>query len=666
MQSDPVDWIDQRVAIGDSSDPSRAGSSSDLTRARRRVASGLATPNDLALLAGLCLSQGQYREAAEHLGAALLEEPGRADLLGLTERIYQAVGPDPESILPMSEDSTDPGLVLLRAWWLMRRGDELAALGVLADLNQQYLRSEALLHWGLPWIEQGAAHGRLEPKVQVLTLLMMSGIVPEMYEDTVADRALMVCCLEQVERLAQAHPNLEMMDLARATLLRKAGRLDKAEALARAVLERDSTTPPARAQIALAAILREGGRVDEALEIYRRLERADPDRADPIRLGAGDMLVEARRFYEALDWYHQVLKHDEENSWAIASALVCHYELDDPPGQRDALRRQLFALAEGETPNRRAGELVRRWIAFDGFLPTPGDDTVKLLQRLLVDPQFAHQFGRPAAHQAMILSQADSPSSDKPEPFPIPMAVWEAPSNRLVWQFEQRRRPGMPDYAPSLETIPEPDPRQALGTLHHPLWKIEGTKVRPALDPPRPEVARAIASLASADPQIPQWWQRARHLALYLGVERIPDILAVMVHPPEIPEGRPQIPAWAWIPRLQVAAALTIARMDANWDDRSPRRTALGELIRGPLDWTITAAILALDGIAHTTPAAAPDVAVWFEELYRRTPRVGHWDHLNALFWHWPGLPGLDPIERAEIERLRDAFFESDGPDEIP
>ena len=68
------------------------------------------------------------------------------------------------------------------------------------------------------------------------------------------------------------------------------------------------------------------------------------------------------------------------------------------------------------------------------------------------------------------------------------------------------------------------------------------------------------------------------------------------MHPPNAPEG---IDAWDWVFRVQVAAALCLVGVDAGWGG-SIRERALMSLWLGPLDWTTTAALIALTEVARS------------------------------------------------------------------
>jgi hypothetical protein len=128
-----------------------------------------------------------------------------------------------------------------------------------------------------------------------------------------------------------------------------------------------------------------------------------------------------------------------------------------------------------------------------------------------------------------------------------------------------------------------------------------------------------VAQLAMAPYKLAHWREWSREIARGLAGTPVEQILAVMVHPGPPPPG---IRPWSWLYRLQVAAALVVAGLDAGWQG-SVRRRALLSLVNGPVDWSINAALIALSIIAAEDPAAEAEIAEAYKDLYRRAPRQG-------------------------------------------
>jgi len=171
----------------------------------------------------------------------------------------------------------------------------------------------------------------------------------------------------------------------------------------------------------------------------------------------------------------------------------------------------------------------------------------------------------------------------------------------------------------------------------------------PGLPAPSQDVASEIAGLANQRYDPWQNWAQASHVAARLGGGATAQILATMVHPPALPAGTP---ALAWLPRVQLAAAMVAAQVDGGWEG-SQRRAALHALLLGPSDWTTVAGIRALSWVARTEPAHAQDIHRMFEERERHLPTAGHWDWVRALYVEWQQLPWLFDREReALVARL--------------
>ena len=86
---------------------------------------------------------------------------------------------------------------------------------------------------------------------------------------------------------------------------------------------------------------------------------------------------------------------------------------------------------------------------------------------------------------------------------------------------------------------------------------------------------------------------------------------------------------------MQIASALTLAALDRGWDALSTRRRALYSLALGPVDWSVTAAAIALAHIARTEPATGQDVLNLFAYLRQQAGRVGYTTYAAPLSMIW-------------------------------
>jgi hypothetical protein len=99
--------------------------------------------------------------------------------------------------------------------------------------------------------------------------------------------------------------------------------------------------------------------------------------------------------------------------------------------------------------------------------------------------------------------------------------------------------------------------------------------------------------------------------------------------------------AFEWVFRRQIAAALTMAHVDKGWKG-SRRQDALLTLLYGPVDWTATAALVAMIEIARNEPAHTSEIMAMLREELEGV--------VNPIRWSCIQQPLLDLLERLPIE----------------
>ncbi len=236
----------------------------------------------------------------------------------------------------------------------------------------------------------------------------------------------------------------------------------------------------------------------------------------------------------------------------------------------------------------------------------------------------------------------------------ISLSSLEAPSARLAIEQYQVESYGKADLQVTIEELQHPDPRVPRGPVEYLLWRYEGTDPLPAVEPPAPGIADAVGALAAHPYEAGAWSYQARRIAAELGTASLRDLLGVMVHPPARPA---EYTIWDWIYRVQVASAFVLAHLDSGWED-SLRRRVLLSLARGPLDWTVEAAIIALGQLAVEEPAAKPEVEALYRELFTAWPQPGHVPYAYALALCSLYLPAASPELRQQAERLLEELRE--------
>ncbi|HCT75295.1 MAG TPA: hypothetical protein DGT23_01605 [Micromonosporaceae bacterium] len=231
----------------------------------------------------------------------------------------------------------------------------------------------------------------------------------------------------------------------------------------------------------------------------------------------------------------------------------------------------------------------------------------------------------------------------------------------------------------------QPDPRQPLkpGVV---LWRFDGVNASPALGSPSAAGSAAIAAGFAVLPWAPPPMMHDAASSLAgVGVE---DLLACMVHPPQMPVRWDRLPG-LWERYIQAWCCLGLLhhRPEQPWL-ASTRRQLLVELAYGVEDWITEAALYALITAAWVDPACRADVAKLVETRYlvmreaakTRPVTVGisvaqlvyitpgmpgttlqHAVDLTAALQTWPGdghaklagLAGLVPQRKSLLDRLR-------------
>ena len=249
---------------------------------------------------------------------------------------------------------------------------------------------------------------------------------------------------------------------------------------------------------------------------------------------------------------------------------------------------KLLALADACPENERARQLAGAASPYFGYLPDPCDATTNLIKQMI------EKDGKMVKLTRHSLTSLEAPSN-----FLIMPALFEAELNVLAVQ--------------------KPDPRLPRKAVDYLLWTYEGLKPKVAVPPPAADVAEKIAELAGQKYHLPAWLRHACRIGQQFGPGRVRDVLATMVHPPMMDQA--QCP-WAWLYRIQIAAALVISQLESAWDN-SIRKKALYSLAWGPMDWTVDASLVALAAIAAEEENTADDIAALFREMFANLPTGG-------------------------------------------
>ncbi len=561
---------------------------------------------------------------AQHLANLVDVDPANPEWRALIDRYVAAAGPAIDALLPETEKRYT-ATEALRAYLWQVQGRLADAVLRLVEVTDALRDLRYLDGWALDWLEAEGAIEKLPEQTALRLFSLLLVLTPEGRYASARRLRLTGRWAALLERAAPRYTPSGLLTLQRAGLLRKADRLDAALAVTGPIEAAESFNHAA----AIGLVLRRKGLFLESARAFARGIEIEPQN-EAGYLEAGDSCFDATDWLAARGWYEGALRVEPGQVWAEPSILYCDWKLT---GDGACFDRMVESAKAG---NRRAHQL---WFLERGALAEPQDATANALRQM----REAWAKSSPRAAQ----------DGEKVE---IGLSSIEAPSNRLAIALEFAAAGRDLTIQISAPAPVGPDPRAPVAEIAHRIWRYDGTDAGPALPPPSAETAARIAALAAEPYDPPVNWAQASFAAEALGVGRVEEILAVMVHPPALPPGQH---ALAWLPRIQLVAAQVLGQLDAGWEE-SIRRKALLSLLHGPFDWTTTAAIRVLAWIAREERATALDIHKSFELLEQHRPEQGYWGWVEQLYQEWPSLPFLFDQEREELRRKAEELRRQD------
>lgn len=579
------------------------------------------SPEDDAALAREILADGDLPHAMFHLAGALASNPTNPAWLELFDEIASK-SPDPPSLIPDDGKGFWHGLAACRARLLYRAGRRHDALCLISQVIPAF-PAQGYHAWAEEWVK---SPGQLLDARPAFTLF--GGLGKRYADDVLAmaeERAELEKLFPLVDALCEKLPSEAFLQGFRGTLRKKAGRLDEGvEITGRAY----QVSPCWQTAVLAAGALKAKGDLAAARAFFLKALTYEP--ADfTAHLDLGDMALDAGDLEEALNRYQIVLKKEKEHPWAEPSAAYVRWFRDGD----DASLRNLRRLASQSGPAlARASVLmahVRSQRAFERLFP--GEATLDTLTQIA---ESYKKQGKPIP-RGMELK--------------ITVTACESPSAFLAV------RRTLPDckLAVAVTRVQTPDPRLPSGAVDFVLWKYEGTDPVPAVPASAGPVRSGLVRIAASKYGLDEWKKYARSLVAETGpADPLPEVLSALVDPPVRPGGSP-LEEWVWMLRVHLAGALVLASLDDGWKD-SRRRRALLSLARGPLDWSVTTAIVALGEVALECPESREEISAEFHRMLRRVPEPGHTCWLLALAetaLEVPGLSADDALQYLEIKK---------------
>ncbi|MBI2922235.1 MAG: hypothetical protein HYY18_14375 [Planctomycetes bacterium] len=579
------------------------------------------SPEEDAALARELLAEGDLPHAMFHLAGALASDPANVEWLKLFDEIAGA-SPDPPSLIPDSGEGFWHGLAACRSRLLYRSGRRHDAMSLMFQVIAAFPAQDYHV-WAEEWAK---APGQLLDARPVFTFF---GGLSQRYSGGVAtadERAELERLLPLVDLLCEKLPNDVLLQAHRGTLHRKAGHLGEGvEITGRAYRQGPSWQT---AVLAAGSAKANGDRVAARAYFEKALGH------DPMNLSAhldlGDMAAEEGDFAEAQKRYGKVLAREPHHPWAEPSAAYIRWATDRDATSLGRLRE--LASQPGPAMDRAVALManVRNRTVFERFF-FPQEATFNSLMQL-VD---SYQKQEKPIPRGMVLN--------------IGVTACEPPSVRLAV------RRTLPDCKlnMSISSVQSPDPRLPSGDVDFLLWKFEGTDPSPAVPEVEGPARSGLVRIAASEFGVGDWKRYSRSLVAEMRPsDPVPGVLGSMVHPPGVPEGCTH-PEWMWILRVQLAGAFVLAALDDGWK-ASRRRSALLSLARGPLDWTVTAAVVALTEVALDCPESREEIRAEFVRMIERPPEPGWTCWIPALIEGALEIPGLSPEERSrhlEVQR---------------
>ena len=557
---------------------------------------------------------GDLPHAIQHLAHVVIAEPERREARELFSRIT-AEADDPLALVALKDDNY-VGTVALRSLLCARLGKSSEAVSLLLQCVQA-LPDSRLLLWLQEWTANPSFVQSLDVDATAFALHRFAFAItnPDRYVEL----------LDVVENLRLIHPRHERLAYVHVFSLRRRGRSDDAVTIAR---EMFAQSDEYEWIVALGATYRDAGMLDEAAVMYERALAINDESS--IFLDIADVHLEQGSLAKAIEAYESALEREPNQPWALSSLAFARYRETGDPVYLDELADR---AANGD---ERAAALENFALPYFGYLPRPADATINLLEQL------AEQG---ITHAGAITNFA--------------LSHIESPSSRMAADVFSGVH-----VAVAIQTVPDPDPRESWADVAFAIWQYDGTDPSPALDPPqRADVIDAVVAIAESAFNADSWYAAACDANLIArDEETLRELLAILVHPP-IGDDDPR--PWLRIQRVQFAAAMLIASLDrATAWPWSLRHRGLHALIHGPLDWTTSAAVVALTLAVRAGDADEKEALRWMTALYERRPSEGAWLLEHALLTSMLRMPNLSAAMRDRLSEERRMLALDDEDDE--
>jgi len=565
-------------------------------------------------LARMALADGDLPHAANHIAGALAHAPTMPEVHEALAQLAAASHGNGTELYPL-DGPVSVGAVVARAHLLASSGAYEEALDLLATATAHAPAGD----WaGVPWVLDPRLPERLRPDSLARAFATVSAQLADPVPEE--ERGPLRPYLTLARHAVSAYPDHPGLLGTASALARRLGEHTLALDWAR---HGTQVQPGKLTEVWLGYAYRSAGRIGDAIAAWQRALSYEPDDL-AVYADIASTLAEAGRLEEAIGWAERALAINPNDDCAVHTAYRLRFRRDENVAHLVGLVDYTRAHPVGTHEHSDLADSCqgRPWL---GYVPAANEAVVNVVRQVLEE----NPEGAPAIGQ-LTLNSLEPPSA----------------MNSMLRVF--------PDVDLRIQQVLPPDirtPRRAVGLR---LWRYEGTTAVPAVPPPAPASAAALAQVASpvwAHP--PAAYDEAVRLA---GVPPA-DLLAALVHPPALPDnelGRtlarhePSL----WVRTVQTWACLGLLHHGADepWGPSTRRRT-LVDLVFGIEDWIAEAAMFAMITAAWLDPAARSDVASLVRERLADVARVAA-QRPVTIAWSMARLALMTPDLAPDATRL--------------